>query len=69
LHVGFDAEEGGVVALRLRHAEELARVGEAAGDAVERGDGGFEGLLLAPELLGALLVGPGLRVLEVLVDL
>jgi hypothetical protein len=69
LHVGFYAEEGGVVVLRLRHAEELAGVGEAGGDAVERGDRAFERLLFAPEFLRALLVGPGLRVLELLVDL
>jgi hypothetical protein len=68
LHVGLDAEQGGIVVLRLRHAEQLARIGEAAGDALQRGDGGFEGLLLAPELLGALLVGPDRGVFEVLVD-
>jgi len=40
------------------------RVRHAAVDLGERLDRGFEALLLAPQFLRALRVGPGLRVLE-----
>jgi hypothetical protein len=49
--------------------EQLAGVGDAAVDLGERLDGGFEVLLLAPQLLRALRVRPDLRVLEELVEL
>jgi len=53
-----DAEERGVVVLRLRHVEELLRVLQAGVDAGELADGRVERLLLPPELLRALLVVP-----------
>jgi len=65
----LDADERRLVVLGLAELEELARVREPARDRLERLDGGFQALLLAPELLGALGVGPDLRVLELLVDL
>jgi hypothetical protein len=55
--------------LGLAELEQLAGVGDAAVDLGQRRDSGFQVLLLAPELLRALLVGPDLRVLEESVDL
>jgi hypothetical protein len=55
--------------LGLAELEQLAGVGDAALDLGKRLDGGFEILLLAPQLLRALWVGPDLRVLEEPVDL
>jgi hypothetical protein len=57
------------VLLRLPELEQLGGVIEAAVDVGDRLDRGFEALLFAPQLLGALRVGPDLRVLEQPVDL
>jgi hypothetical protein len=65
----FHALERRLVAFRPAELEQLGGVGEAAVDPGDRFDGGFQILLFAPQLLGALRVGPGLRVLEQLVDL
>jgi len=65
----FDALERGVVVLGAAELEQLARVLEAAGDGGEGLDRGFQALLLASQLLGALRIGPDLRVLELPVDL
>jgi len=51
-----------------REVEQLARVGDAAGDALERADDAFEGLLLAPQLLRALRVVPQPGILELAVQ-
>jgi hypothetical protein len=63
------ALERRLVVLRLAELEQLVGVGEAAVDPGDRFDGGLQILLFAPQLLGALRVGPDLRVLEQLVDL
>jgi len=63
------AEQRRLVVLGPAELEELAGVRQPARDRLERLDGGFQALLLAPELLGALGIGPDLRVLELLVDL
>jgi len=65
----LDALQRGFVVLLAPELEELVRVAQPARDRLERVDGGLQALLLAPELLGALRIGPGLRVLEQLVDL
>jgi hypothetical protein len=44
------------------------RVREARGDGGEARDGGVEGLLLAPQLLGLLLVAPDAGIGEELLD-
>jgi hypothetical protein len=53
----------------LPELEQLARVADSTVDPGKGLDRGFESLLLPPQLLGALLVGPDLRVLEMPVDL
>jgi hypothetical protein len=65
----FHALERRLVAFRSAELEQLGGVAEAAVDPGDRFDGGFEILLLAPQLLGAFLIGPDLRVLELPVDL
>jgi len=67
--VVLDALQRRVVVLGAAELEQLAGVLQAARDRVERRDGGLQALFLAPQLLGALLVGPDLRVLELPVDL
>jgi hypothetical protein len=76
VHVGFqrarlllDALERRVIPLALAELQQLAGVGEAARDRGERLDRALQGFLLAPELLGALGIGPDLRVLELPEDL
>jgi hypothetical protein len=64
----LDALQRCVVVLAPAEVEQLAGVLQAARDRVERLDRGFQALLLAPQLLGALLIGPDFRVLELLVD-
>jgi hypothetical protein len=57
-----------LVLLRQAELQQFVSVGETARDGTERLHRGFEVLLLAPELLGALRVGPDLRVLQRLED-
>src|SRR5205814_3742451 len=64
LHVGGDAVQRGVVLLRPRHLEQLARVAQRRRDRRERAHGRVERLLLLAEILGALLVAPDVRVGE-----
>jgi hypothetical protein len=65
----LDAQQGRLVVLRAAQLEQLAGVPQAVRDRAERLDGVLQALLLAPQLLGALRVGPDLRVLELPVDL
>jgi hypothetical protein len=61
-----NALKRGIVRLGLRHVEQLPGVLQAGVDAAERADGRVERLLLAPELLRALLVVPDAGVGELL---
>jgi hypothetical protein len=63
-----DLLERSIVVVRARHLEELARVGDAAADALERQRDAFQDFLLLAELLRALRVVPQLRVLELAVQ-
>jgi len=58
LNVEKNTGKGGIVIFRPRELEQLLRVREAGGDRREVADGRVERLLLAPELLGLLLVAP-----------
>jgi hypothetical protein len=58
LYVKKNAGKGRIVSLGARELEQLLRVGEARGDGGEALYGGVEGLLLAAQLLGLLLVAP-----------
>jgi hypothetical protein len=63
-HVRLDAFERGVVRFPLREREELARVGEAGIDLLDRGEGFLEDAAFLAEVLRLLRVVPDLRVLE-----
>jgi len=52
----------------LGQREQLARVGDAAGDPLERGDDGFQGLLFLAELLRTLRVVPQPGVFELAIE-
>jgi hypothetical protein len=65
----LDAFQRRVVVLGLAELAQLLGVLEPAIDRGQGLDDTFQGFLLAPELLGALGIGPDLRVLELPVDL
>jgi hypothetical protein len=62
--VGLDRGERRIVVLGARELEQLACVAQLAVEAGEDADGVLELLLFAPQLLGALGVGPDVGLLE-----
>jgi hypothetical protein len=64
VHLARDSREDGVVALGARHLEQLGRVAQVRVDRGQAADRRVEGLLLAPELLGARRVAPDLGIGE-----
>jgi hypothetical protein len=58
LEVPIDRDQCSVVVLGARKLVQLLGVAEARPDALERADGVLEALAFAPEVLGALAVGP-----------
>jgi len=66
--IGKNAEQRRFVALGARQLEQLAGIGDAAADALERLDNGFERLLLFADVLRPPLVFPELGVFLLAVE-
>ncbi|OGA16002.1 MAG: hypothetical protein A3H32_13665 [Betaproteobacteria bacterium RIFCSPLOWO2_02_FULL_63_19] len=67
--VGFDRDQGGIVAFRAREREQVGGIAQPSVDAAYRCDGAFELFFFAPQFLGALRVLPDVGVFEFASDL